>query len=116
MVDLIGWVFGFFSAHPSGLLATLLFVFVVSIAGNLIPFFPTPYLVVVIGVVLDESYLESYRSQPSRPLERPPENLSAMLSDTGLDERFVNRRGLTLSENSWAEALSWLESSSQPLH
>jgi len=57
MVDLIGWVIGFLSTHPSGLLATLLFVFVVSIAGNLIPFFPTPYLVIVIGVVLDESYL-----------------------------------------------------------
>src|SRR5213593_812322 len=57
MVDLIGWVLGFLSTHPSGLLATLLFVFVVSIAGNLIPFFPTPYLVVIIGVVLDESYL-----------------------------------------------------------
>src|SRR5947208_15809286 len=57
MVDLIGWVFGFLSSHPSVLLATLLFVFVVSIAGNLIPFFPTPYLVIVIGVVLDESYL-----------------------------------------------------------
>ena len=57
MVDLIGWVLGFLSTHPSGLLATLLFVFVVSIAGNLIPFFPTPYLVVIIGVVLNESYL-----------------------------------------------------------
>ena len=57
MVDLIGWVIGFLSTHPSGLLATLLFVFVVSIAGNLIPFFPTPYLVLVIGVVLDESYV-----------------------------------------------------------
>src|SRR5712692_8870383 len=57
MVDLIGWVVGFLSSHPSGLLATLLFVFVVSVAGNLIPFFPTPYLVIVIGVVLDESYL-----------------------------------------------------------
>src|SRR5438093_6335859 len=57
MVDLIGWVLGFLSTHPSGLLATLLFVFVVSIAGNLIPFFPTPYLVIVIGLVLDESYI-----------------------------------------------------------
>src|SRR5207244_10996229 len=57
MVDLIGWVIGFLSTHPSGVLATLLFVFVVSIAGNLIPFFPTPYLVIGIGVVLDESYL-----------------------------------------------------------
>src|SRR5712664_1443946 len=57
MVDLIGWVIVFLSTHPSGLLATLLFVFVVSVAGNLIPFFPTPYLVIVIGVVLDESYL-----------------------------------------------------------
>src|SRR5881409_1081256 len=57
MVDLIGWLFVFLSTHPSGLLATLLFVFVVSVAGNLIPFFPTPYLVIVIGLVLDESYV-----------------------------------------------------------
>src|SRR5205809_7956853 len=57
MVDLIGWLFGFLSTHPSGLLATLLFVFVVSVVGNLIPFFPTPYLVIVIGLVLDESYI-----------------------------------------------------------
>jgi len=33
------------------------FVFVISIAGNLIPFFPTPYLVAIIGIVLDESYI-----------------------------------------------------------
>ncbi len=57
MVDLIGWLFGFLSTHPSGLLATLLFVFAVSVVGNLIPFFPTPYLVIVIGLVLDESYI-----------------------------------------------------------
>src|SRR5438270_13259272 len=57
MFDLIGWLFGFLSTHPSGLLATLLFVFVVSVAGNLIPFFPTSYLVIVIGLVLDESYI-----------------------------------------------------------
>jgi membrane protein YqaA with SNARE-associated domain len=57
MVDLIGWVIGFFSAHPSGLLATLLFVFVISIAGNLIPFFPTPVLGTIIILVLDESYI-----------------------------------------------------------
>jgi len=57
MVDLIGWLFGFLSTHPSGLLATLLFVFAVSVAGNLIPFFPTPYLVIVIGLVLDEGYV-----------------------------------------------------------
>ena len=57
MVDLIGWVIGFFSAHPSGLVATLVFVFVISIAGNLVPFFPTPYLVAIIGIVLDASYI-----------------------------------------------------------
>jgi membrane protein YqaA with SNARE-associated domain len=56
MVDLIGWLLGFFSSHP-GLLATLLFVFVISIVGNLIPFFPTPYLVIVIGVAIDETYV-----------------------------------------------------------
>src|SRR5689334_6288451 len=56
MVDLIGWLLGFFSSHP-GLFATLLFVFVISIVGNLIPFFPTPYLVIVIGVAIDETYV-----------------------------------------------------------
>src|SRR5438094_966089 len=48
MVDLIGWLFGFLSTHPSGLLATLLFVFAVSVVGNLIPFFPTPYLYILL--------------------------------------------------------------------
>src|SRR3989454_3405439 len=56
MVDLIGWVIGFFSAHPSGLVATLLFVFVVSIAGNIIPFFPTPYLLLVVTIAIGDSY------------------------------------------------------------
>jgi membrane protein YqaA with SNARE-associated domain len=56
MVDLIGWLLGFFSSHP-GLFATLLFVLVISIVGNLIPFFPTPYLVIVIGVAIDETYV-----------------------------------------------------------
>jgi len=56
MVDLIGWVIGFFSAHPSGLLATLLFVLVVSIAGNVIPFFPTPYLLLVVTVAIGDAY------------------------------------------------------------
>ncbi len=56
MVDLIGWVIGFFSAHPSGLLATLLFVLVVSIAGNVIPFFPTPYLLVVVTIAIGDAY------------------------------------------------------------
>ena len=56
MVDLIGWVIGFFSAHPSGLLATLLFVLVVSVAGNVIPFFPTPYLLVVVTIAIGDAY------------------------------------------------------------
>jgi membrane protein DedA with SNARE-associated domain len=56
LVDLIGWVIGFFSAHPSGLIATLLFVFVVSIAGNIIPFFPTPYLLLVVTIAIGDSY------------------------------------------------------------
>jgi len=56
MVDLIGWVIGFFSAHPSGLIATLLFVLVVSIAGNIIPFFPTPYLLLVVTIAIGDSY------------------------------------------------------------
>ena len=56
MVDLIGWVIGFFSAHPSGLLATLLFVLVVSIAGNIIPFFPTPYLLLVVTIAIGDAY------------------------------------------------------------
>jgi membrane protein DedA with SNARE-associated domain len=56
MVDLIGWVIQFFSAHPSGLLATLLFVFAVSIAGNLIPFFPTPYLLLVVSIAIGDTY------------------------------------------------------------
>lgn len=55
MIDLSGW-FSFFSAHPSGLLATLLFVLVVSIAGNVIPFFPTPYLLVVVQIAIGDSY------------------------------------------------------------
>lgn len=56
MVDLIGWVIGFFSAHPSGLFATLLFVLVVSIAGNVIPFFPTPYLLLVVSIAIGDAY------------------------------------------------------------
>jgi membrane protein DedA with SNARE-associated domain len=56
MVDLIGWVIGFFSAHPSGLLATLVFVLVVSIAGNIIPFFPTPYLLLIVTIAIGDSY------------------------------------------------------------
>ena len=56
MVDLIGWGIGFFSAHPSGLLATLLFVLVVSIAGNVIPFFPTPYLLLVVSIAIGDAY------------------------------------------------------------
>jgi len=56
MVDLIGWVIGFFSAHPSGILATLLFVLVVSIAGNVIPFFPTPYLLLVVTIAIGDAY------------------------------------------------------------
>jgi membrane protein YqaA with SNARE-associated domain len=56
MVDLIGWVIGFFSAHPSGLLATLLFVLAVSIAGNVIPFFPTPYLLLVVTIAIGDAY------------------------------------------------------------
>jgi membrane protein YqaA with SNARE-associated domain len=56
MVDLIGWVIGFFSAHPSGLLATLLFVLVVSIAGNIIPFFPTPYLLLIVTIAIGDTY------------------------------------------------------------
>jgi membrane protein YqaA with SNARE-associated domain len=56
MVDLIQWVIGFFSAHPSGLLATLLFVLAVSIAGNIIPFFPTPYLLLVVTIAIGDAY------------------------------------------------------------
>ncbi len=56
MVDLIGWVIGFLSAHPSGLLATFLFVLVISMAGNIIPFFPTPYLLLIVGIALDPLY------------------------------------------------------------
>ncbi len=56
MADLIGWVIGFFSAHPTGLLTTLLFVFVVSIAGNIIPFFPTPYLLLVVTIAIGDAY------------------------------------------------------------
>jgi membrane protein YqaA with SNARE-associated domain len=56
MVDLIGWVIQFFAAHPSGLLATLLFVLAVSIAGNLIPFFPTPYLLLVVSIAIGDTY------------------------------------------------------------
>ena len=56
MIDLIGWVIGFFSAHPSGLFATLLFVLVVSIAGNVIPFFPTPYLLLVVSIAIGDAY------------------------------------------------------------
>jgi len=47
-----------------------------------------------------KAMLESFRLRPSPPLEPPRENLSVMLSDMGLDERFVNKRGLTLYENS----------------
>ena len=53
--DLIGWVIGFFSAHPTGLVATLVFVFVVSIAGNIIPFFPTPYLLLVVTIAVGDA-------------------------------------------------------------
>ena len=56
MVDLIGWVIQFFSAHPSGLLATLLFVLVVSIAGNIVPFFPTPYLILIVTIAIGDAY------------------------------------------------------------
>ena len=56
MVDLIGWVIGFLSTHPSGLLATLLFVFAVSVAGNLIPFFPTPYLLLIVTIAIGDAY------------------------------------------------------------
>jgi membrane protein DedA with SNARE-associated domain len=56
MVDLIGWVIQFFSAHPTGLLATLLFVFAVSVAGNLIPFFPTPYLLLLVSIAIGDTY------------------------------------------------------------
>ena len=56
MVDLIGWVIGFFSAQQSGLLATLIFVLVVSIAGNIIPFFPTPYLLLIVKIATDPTY------------------------------------------------------------
>lgn len=56
MVDLIGWVIGFFSAHPSGLFATLLFILAVSIAGNVIPFFPTPYLLLVVTIAIGDAY------------------------------------------------------------
>lgn len=56
MIDLIGWVIGFFSAHPSGLFATLLFVLVVSIVGNVIPFFPTPYLLLVVSIAIGDAY------------------------------------------------------------
>jgi membrane protein DedA with SNARE-associated domain len=56
MVDLISWVIGLFSAHPSGLLATLLFVLAVSIAGNIIPFFPTPYLLLVVSIAIGDAY------------------------------------------------------------
>lgn len=56
MIDLIGWVIGFFSAHPSGLIATLLFILVVSIAGNVIPFFPTPYLLLVVSIAIGDAY------------------------------------------------------------
>jgi len=56
MVDMIGWVIGFLSAHSSGLLATLLFVLVVSIAGNVIPFFPTPYLLLVVTIAIGDAY------------------------------------------------------------
>jgi membrane protein YqaA with SNARE-associated domain len=55
-VDLIGWVIGFFSAHPTGLVATLLFVLAVSIAGNIIPFFPTPYLLLVVTIAVGDAY------------------------------------------------------------
>src|SRR5712664_2259030 len=54
MVDLIGWIFGFFSATPSGLVATLVFILVVSIAGNIIPFFPTPYLLLVVRIAIGD--------------------------------------------------------------
>lgn len=56
MVDLIAWVIGFFSAHPSGLFATLLFVLAVSVAGNVIPFFPTPYLLLIVQIAIGDAY------------------------------------------------------------
>lgn len=56
MVDLIGWVISFFSAHPSGLFATLLFVLIVSVAGNVIPFFPTPYLLLIVSIAIGDAY------------------------------------------------------------
>ncbi|HZY47906.1 MAG TPA: hypothetical protein VFE96_08940 [Candidatus Bathyarchaeia archaeon] len=56
MVDLIGWAIGFFSAHPVGLVATLLFVLVVSILGNVIPFFPTPYLLLIVAIAISDTY------------------------------------------------------------
>lgn len=56
MVDLIAWVIGFFSAHPSGLFATLLFVLAVSVVGNVIPFFPTPYLLLIVQIAIGDAY------------------------------------------------------------
>lgn len=56
MADLLSWVIQFLSAHPSGLVATLFFVLIVSIAGNIIPFFPTPYLLLIIQVAIGDAY------------------------------------------------------------
>src|SRR6266704_64961 len=56
MVDLIGWVIAFFSDHPSALICPHLFVLVVSIAGNIIPFFPTPYLLLVVTIAIGDAY------------------------------------------------------------
>jgi len=103
MVDLIGWVFGFFSAHlPVSSPRYIRLCF--SIAVNLIPFFPTRTLSYN-GVVLDEAILESYRSQPSRPGAATGKLVSYALGYGG-STSIRKQRGLTLSENSWAEALS----------
>lgn len=56
MLDIIGWAIGFFSAHPSGLVATLLFILVVSVLGNVIPFFPTPYLLLIVSIAIGDAY------------------------------------------------------------
>ncbi len=45
LIDWINWVAGLFASNP------LLLVFFVSIAGNVIPFFPTPSLLFIIVIV-----------------------------------------------------------------
>ncbi len=57
MFDPVGWILGFFSATPSGLAATLLFILAISIAGNIIPFFPTPYLLLVVRIAIGDQGL-----------------------------------------------------------